>query len=104
MAHHPHTKVLKHATPTVRTSDGVVKEWEIEVVYTSDENGWKTTYTHREDVEYLGKTATEYTKSELVAMMPTTYDNHIFSAHWEAHNLPPTEVRQSNFDLGNLPD
>ena len=104
MANHPYTKTLKKATPTTRIIDGVVKEWNIEVVYTSTENGWKTSYTHKEEVEYLGKTVNQFTKSELLAMMPAVYDNHIFSAHWEAYNVPPTTEKVDNFDLSNLPD
>jgi hypothetical protein len=106
----PITKTLKSATPTIRTSDNVVKSWDIEVVYAyaGDEANslpaWKTTYSENEDVEYLGKTADQFTKSELIGFMNPMIENHIFEAHYEAFNLPATEERQASFDLSNLSD
>ncbi len=107
----PITKTLKKAEPTVRTSDNVVKQWEIEVIYSyaGDEDAdpalpaWKTTYSETEDVEYMNKTVSQFTKSELVAMMPTNLENHIFEAHYEAHNMAPTETRQQ-VNLSDIPD
>jgi hypothetical protein len=102
MATHPYTIVLKKATPTVRLTDGVVKEWEIEVLCTSTENGWKKTFNEREEVEYLNKVATDFTKSELIAMV--NVNDHVFDAHWEAHNTAPTTDRVGDFSITNLAD
>ena len=103
----PITKTLKKATANVRTSDNVVLEWNIEVIYEfagdSDLVAWKNTYSHSEDVAYLGKTQEQFTKSELIAMMPANIEGHIFHAHYEAFNFPPTEERV-NVDLSTLAD
>lgn len=104
MAIYPHTKTLKKAIPTINNETGVVTKWDIEVVYTADEDGWKTTYSHQEDVEYLNKTANQYTKSELIEMMPSNLSNHVFHAHYEAHNIPPKEDRVGDFNLNDLDD
>ena len=104
----PITKTLKKATPTIRTEDNVVKSWDIEVVYAyaGDEAkglpAWKTTYTENEDVEYLGKTATQFTQAELIGFMSPMIENHIFEAHYEAFNLPATEEHVHNFDINSL--
>ena len=104
----PITKTLKKAEPTVRVADNVVKQWEIEVLYSyagndSDLPAWKTSFSETEDVEYLNKTVSQFTKSELVAMMPPNIENHIFEAHYEAHNMAPTETRQQ-VNLSDIPD
>jgi len=105
----PITKTLKKAEPTVRTSDGVVKQWDIEVIYSyagDDSAGhapWKTTYSENEDVEYLNKTVSQCTKSELIALMPSNLENSIFEAHYEAHNSAPTEERKQ-IALNEIPD
>lgn len=99
MAKYNATKTLKKATPTVRSSDGIVKSWEIEVVY--QYSGFKRDYTHREDVEYLGKEPSEYTKAQLVAMMPAVIDS-VFDSHYDTFNTPPTEERVSDFNLSDL--
>jgi len=104
----PITKTLKKAVPTVRTSDNVVKRWDIEVVYSYDgdlENdlpAWKTTYSESEDVEYLGKTVNQFSKSDLIGFMNSNIENHIFEAHYEANNLPPTETADANFNINSL--
>ena len=99
MAKYNATKTLKKATPTVRTDDGIVKTWEIEVVY--QYNGFKRDYSHREDVEYLNKAPNEYTKAQLIAMMPSVMDA-VFDSHYDTFNTPPTEERVSNFNLSDL--
>tara|TARA_R110000772_G_scaffold9921_5_gene32168 strand:- start:2008 stop:2349 length:342 start_codon:yes stop_codon:yes gene_type:complete len=108
----PITKTLKKATPTIRSSDNVVKSWNVEVVYsyagdaTADPvlPAWKTSYSETEDVLYLGKTADEYTKSELIGFMNPSIENHIFEAHYESQNMPATEERKQDFDFSALPD
>ena len=104
MAKYPATKALKKATPTVRTGDNIVKSWEIEVIYThtrDDASTWTRVYSHTEDVEYLNKETSGFTKAELIGFMPSNMDV-IFDAHYEAHNTPPTEDRVSNFNLNDL--
>lgn len=106
----PIVKTVKKASPTVRTSDNVVKKWDIEVVYSyagdpaNNLPAWKTTYSESEDVEYLGKTVDQFTKTELLGFMNPMIENHIFEAHYEANNLPATENRVSDFNISNLAD
>lgn len=106
----PITKTLKKATPVVRTSDNVVKSWDIEVVYSyaGDEEkelpAWKTTYSETEDVEYMNKTVGEFTKKELIGFMNPQIENSIFEAHYEAFNLPAKEERNNEFNVNDLPD
>ena len=97
------TKILKKATPTVRTSDGVVKKWEIEVVYKNNGDAWTRSYPHtEEDLEYLGKTPEQFTANELVALMPSVLDT-VFQHHWEAaHPGPAVEEKLTTFDLSTL--
>lgn len=105
MAKYVTEKMLKKATPKVRTSDNVVLSWDIEVLFThtkSDGKKWSRSYPHTEDVEYLNKTTNNYTKSELLSFMPNM--DVIFDAHYEAHNLPPVDERLSNFSLNDLAD
>lgn len=111
MAKYPFTKTLKKATPTIRTADNVVKSWEVEVeyAYAGDPDAtdpalpaWKNTYSERKDVEDEGRVATDFTQAELMAMLPSVIDNHIFEAHYEAFNLPPAEERISDFDISTL--
>lgn len=99
MAKYNATKTLKKATPTIRTEDGIVKQWEIEVVYSH--NGFTRDYPHRADVEYLHKTPIEYTKAELIALMPPNLDN-VFDSHYDSFNTPPTTERVSDFKLSDL--
>ena len=104
MAKYETTKTLKKATPTVRTGDNIVKSWEIEVIYThtrDDDTTWSRAYPHTEDVEYLSKETSGFTKAELIGFMPSNMDV-IFDAHYEAHNTLPTEEKVSNFNLNDL--
>lgn len=101
-AKYPYTKVLKKASPTVRTADNVVKSWDIEVIYKANSNGWSRTYPHREDVEYLNKTVSQFTKSELLSF--SNLPDAVWDAHYEAHNMPPTEERVGDFNLNDLED
>lgn len=102
----PIVKTLKKVKGTQR-DDGIVTRIEIEVVYAfeGDEVNppWKTSYSHNEDVEYLGKTVDQFTKSELIALMPSNIEGHIFHAHYEAHNTPPKD-NSASFDIVNMPE
>jgi len=106
----PITKTLKKATPKVRKSDGVVLEWEVEVVYRYEGNeaeglpAWESVYSENKEVDHLGKTPDQFTKSELVGYMNPLVENHIFHAHYEAFNLPAKEERDTEFDVNSLSD
>jgi|SRR6056300_603885 len=103
----PITKTLKKATPVVRTADNVVKSWSIEVMYSTEgtpEYGpYKATYSENEDVEYMGKTADQFTQAELLSFMPDVLENHVFDAHYEAHKIPPKEETLGDFNFNDLP-
>lgn len=104
MAKYSTTKALKKAIPTVRNDDNVVKSWDIEVIYThtrDDGTTWSRTYPHTEEVEYLNKETSDFTKAELIDFMSSNMDV-IFDAHYEAHNTPPTEEKISNFNINDL--
>ena len=101
MAKYTNVKTLKKATPTIRTSDNVVKKWDIEVIYTEPTSGWNRAYPHSDEVEYLNKTAEQFTKEDLIALMPPVMED-VFSSHYETFNTPATEERVSNFNLNDL--
>ena len=104
MAKYPATKTLTRAIPTVRISDGVVKRWNIEVSYSHtncEDVTWSNTYSHNVDVEELGKTATEFTKADLLGMMPEVFDS-VFDSHYETYNTPPVEECDNDFDVDQL--
>lgn len=97
-----HQRIIKSATPTVRTADGVVKKWDLEVVFVDDETKWNRTYSFSEDVEWQGKKADKFTQAELLNIIPGTYD-HIFEAHWQSMNPgPAVEEKVADFDVSKL--
>lgn len=100
MGIHPYTKILKKATPTIRLADGVVKKWEVEVIFKSTEDGWNRTYPGDEEVEWMNKKPEDFTKEELIAFC--TMPDAVFDAHYEAFNSPPKETRVGDFDLSKL--
>lgn len=103
----PIVKTLKKATATIRKEDSVVVSWEVEVIYAfeGDETNpaWSTTYSVEEDVEYLEKTQEQFTKSDLIALISPVHDNHIFHAHYEAHNIPPA-TETVNVPISSIPE
>ena len=104
---HAHTKTLVKAIPVIDTDTNKVKSWEITVTYKADSNGWETTYNHKADVEALNKAVEDFTKSELVGMMPQVLSDHVFDAHFEANNAAPVEVKEqvlSDFNTADLDD
>lgn len=108
----PITKTLKKAAPVVSNEDGVVKSWDIEVVYSYAGDAtanpplpaWKTTYSENENVEYMNKTVDQFTKSELIGFMSPMIENSIFEAHYESQNLPAKEERVGDFNINSLAD
>lgn len=108
----PIIKTLKKAVPTVRAADNVVTRWEVEVEYAYEGDGadlpaWSTSYSESTDIKDPTKTAADYTKAELIALVPSVIDDHVFHAHYEAFNLPapePETTTDNEFDLNNLPD
>ena len=97
-------KQLKKATPTIRNSDGVVKKWEIEVIFTCDKTDGTTfsrTYPASEDVEYLNLKPEQFTPAQLISMMNPVTDQ-VFESHFITFTTPPTENRVSDFNLSTL--
>ena len=101
-------KNLSKAIPTVN-ENGIVKSWELEVVYSYPAAGYTTTdaplrrkYSETEEVEYLNKTPQEFTKSELFSFMNITQYDAIFDSTYESVVLPPKETKDTSFDLNSL--
>ena len=103
-------KTLSKAVPTVN-ENGIVKSWELEVVYSYPATGYKTTdvplrrkYSETEEVEYLNKTLQEFTKSELFSFLNITQYDAVFDSTYESVVLPPKETKDTAFDLNSLAD
>ena len=98
-----HKRIIKKATPTVRSADGIVKSWDIDVVFVDDLDGWNRTYSFSEsDLEWMKKKPTDFTEADLLKFIPGTYD-HIFEAHYDSMNPgAPVEEKVADFDLSNL--
>ena len=105
MTKYPNTKVLRKAVPTVKTETGYVKSWDIDVVFThtrEDGTSWSRTYSDTiEDLDYLRKTPSQFTKEEIIGLMRTNLDN-VFDSHYESFNSPPVEEKVSDFDINQL--
>lgn len=103
-------KTLSKAVPTLN-SNGIVKSWELEVVYSYPAAGITTTdaslrrkYSERENVEYLNKTPQEFTKSELFSFLNIAQYNLVFDSTYESVVFPPTETKDTSFDINSLSD
>lgn len=103
-------KTLSKAIPTVN-ENGIVKSWELEVVYSYPAAGYMTTdaplrrkYSETEEVEYLNKTPQEFTKSELFSFLNITQYDLVFDSTYESVVLPPKETKDTSFDLNSLAD
>jgi hypothetical protein len=103
-------KTLSKAIPTIN-ANGIVKSWEIEVVYSYPADGYITTdtalrrkYNETEQVEYLNKTPQEFTKTELFSYLNISQYDMVFDSTYESVVLPPTETKDNSFDLNSLAD
>lgn len=112
MATYTTTKTIVSAKPAVRASDNIVMNWELEVEYTfagDPDNSlpeWSSTYGHNAETEHLNKTLADFTRAELIGMMPEVYDN-VFDDHYEHFNninQPTADVItvDEEFDLNSL--
>jgi hypothetical protein len=103
-------KALSKAVPTVN-ENGIVKSWELEVVYSYPSVGYDTTdaplrrkYSETEEVEYLNKTPQEFTKTELFSFLNITQYDAVFDSTYESVVLPPKETKDTSFDINSLAD
>lgn len=103
-------KTLSKAIPTVN-ENGIVKSWELEVVYSYPVAGYTTTdaplrrkYSETEEVEYLNKTPQEFTKTELFSFLNITQYDLVFDSTYESVVLPSKETKDTSFDLNSLAD
>lgn len=98
-----HKRIIKKATPTVRTSDGIVKSWDIDVVFVDDLDGWNRTYSFSEsDLEWMNKKPTDFAEADLLKFIPGTYDQ-IYDAHYASmHPGVAVEEKVADFDLSTL--
>lgn len=103
-------KTLSKAVPTLNVN-GIVKSWELEVVYSYPTVGFSTTdtplrkkFNETEEVEYLNKTPQDFTKSELFSFLNIAQYDMVFDSTYESVVLPPTETKDTSFDLNSLSD
>ena len=104
-------KTLSKAVPTVN-ANGIVKSWELEVVYsypaasdtTNTDTQLRRKYSETEEVEYLNKTPTQFTKSELFGFLNISQYNLVFDSTYESVVNPPTETKDTSFDINSLSD
>lgn len=104
----PITKTLVNATPTILVDTTIVQEWYVEVLYEfagEEENNlpaWSITYSYTTDVIELDKTINQYTKQELINMIPLEYENRIFHDHYEAflrvNNIKSEKINDFSID------
>lgn len=108
------TKTLISAKPRIRSSDDVVISWELEVEYSlaaDVENNlpeWTTIYSCEAETENLDKSTLDFTKSELISLMPDVYDI-VFDDHYEHfNNIGVSEqvevIADQDFNVDNLAD
>jgi len=104
-------KTLSKAIPTV-DSNGIVKSWELEVVYsyppasdtTNTDTPLRRTYFETENVEYMNKTTSQFTKSELFRFLNISQYNLVFDSTYESVVNPPTETKDTSFNINSLAD
>lgn len=102
-----HTRTLTKATPTVRTADGSVSNWNFIAKFVDDLNGWERLYDFDMNLpEESTKAPEDFTASDILALIPETY-NEIYDAHWHSQHPdpnPPAPVEEvvAEFDLSEL--
>lgn len=94
-------KQLLSAIPTVNT-DGQVKQWKIQVEYQATDYNWNRTYSYTKDVEIENKTINNFSKEELIDMMPGEIDNYFFHKHLEEHCNQIQSQTLENFNVTQL--
>lgn len=101
-------KTLSRAIP-ILNENGIVKTWELEVVYSYPSVGYATSneplrrkYQHTEDVEYLNKTPYEFTKTELLSFMNILQYDSVFDSTYESLFFPPVIIKDTSFDINSL--
>lgn len=107
---YPITKTLKKAVPTVIVDTNIVKEWYVEVLYefVGDEEAelpaWNIVYSNRKNVIDLNKSTNEYSRQELMDIIPEVYDDRIFHDHYESfiHNSTIKSEEISDFSIEQL--
>lgn len=102
MAKYNATKALCSAVPTIRSEDGIVRSWDLSIMFSY--NGFNREYGHNANVLYMSKKVEEFTKSELMSLCNIAQMEQIFDAHYEAATAKPVEQRVSDFDITKIPD
>ena len=102
MAKYNATKALSAAVPTIRTEDGIVKSWDLSIMFSY--NGFNREYGHSASVLYMQKKPEDFTKSELMDLCNVAQMEQIFDAHYEATTAQPVEERLGAFDITKIPD
>jgi len=96
------SKSLTAAIPTTDANENVVK-WDIEVTYACE--NFETTFEKMvtaEDFEI--KPATDFTKTELMALCPLDLWDNVFNSYCDSLSNIEVAVRDQSFNVSSLPD
>lgn len=109
MAQHPHTKYISKARPILRSSDNIVKSWDIGITAVCDSDLWQYEHEERVNVEHFGKTADSYSKSELLLLAGNQITDQFFdkrynNAHQDADEVVRAVVQDNDFDFLSMPE
>lgn len=101
-------KAFEKATPTVDANSKVIR-WDIDYSYTL--NGYKVTYkANLEQIKdgeevFALKAVSEFTKAELIALLPLDHWNMIYDSQYESTHpvvAAPVTTTNSSFDVNTL--
>jgi len=98
-------KTLIKAVPTIDKKTKYVLSWEIVTEYETESGDYSNQYTHSVDID-VKKKVTQFTKTDLISLMPRRIDSELFPAHYDAFLNPPKKVEEKvvKFDIDQLND
>jgi len=96
-------KTLVKAVPTINKDTQFVNSWELAVEYETESGDFANQYTHTVDIE-ASKKVNQFTKSELISMMPNVIESSLFQTHYDVFLNPPEkeEEKITQFDISAL--
>lgn len=93
---------LVDASPEVDNETDVVESWEVEVQLHYGE--MRKNYEDEFKVLHLGKTISEFTKSELLSMANVAQFRRVFDSQYKSTMFPPKTEKIREFKVNELPD